>query len=618
MSEASTGREGTGQQGPAPLPDGLSRGTLLRWVGWFGLLNGGLFALVGTRYLFAYTWSDDLLANLYIALTTLSQFALLGTLPLFLLALPLVLVFPKRRLISALGILYGALGLTLMVLDTQIFEQYRYHMSALTVAIFETSTWVLAAVTFLSVLGFEFMLAGIVWRKVIADKSGRPGVWIAMLLVFSWLTSQSIHIWADATSYVPVTQFTRVLPLYYPMKAKRRLVSLGLMDEAEMERLRELNQARIPEAGQLNYPLSPMICPEGQALPNILMIVVDAMRRDYLSESLTPAMKSFAADSQDFQNHYSGGNSSRMGYFSMFYGLPSTYWQAFYASQQAPVLMDVILGNGYQTMLSSSVGFGSPSQIDRTVFAGVPGQKSGTEGDNDTELNQAVTADWLNFVNLNFVNKGRSSSPFFGFLYYDPGSDWPAPDGKDESSLNEAERKRAGYKRGLSFIDNEIARVLESLDKDGLAENTIVILASDHGYEFDELGLGYIGHASNFSRYQLVSTLLMRWPGRNPEVFTHRSAHQDLPGTLLQEVFRCENPVADYASGGNLFDRNDWDWIIAGSYNAHAIVEPDKTVVTYPGGLMEVLGEDYKPRKGLSVDGDVAQDVMQEMRRFYR
>ena len=107
-------------------------------------------------------------------------------------------------------------------------------------------------------------------------------------------------------------------------------------------------------------------------------------------------------------------------------------------------------------------------------------------------------------------------------------------------------------------------QLLWYLPKGGQRE-TLVIIASDHGYEFDELGLGNIGHGSNYGPWQLRSTLLMRWPGRKPQVYTHRSAHQDLPGTLLQEVFGCANPVSDYSSGGNLFDGKSWDWIIAGS-----------------------------------------------------
>jgi len=585
---------------------------MLRWVGWFGIVNAAILLFIGLRYVFAIPMPGDALAWAYMAMASVSQFALLSTLPLFLLCLPWVLLPLRRRWVSGVGIVAGALLLTLLIIDTNIFDQHRYHMSGLTIAIFETSTWFFAGIVFCSMLVFQFMLAGAVWRFCLQPQRGKLGVWLSALLVLLALASQGIHVWADATSYVPVTQFTRVLPLYYPLKAKRSLVRFGWLDEAEMQRLRSINLAKAPEDGQLNYPLAPLQC-SATALPNILVVVVDAMRRDQIDAELTPVLAEFATESLDFRNHYSGGNSSRMGFFSMFYGLPSTYWQAFYSAQKSPVLMRQINDSGYQMALFSGVGFGSPSQIDRTVFADNQQSLHAVEGSDDEASNRAVTAgfkDWLSTYD--------SSSPFFGLVYFDPGSGWAAPAGVDESQLTEGEAVRAGYRRGLQFVDGEVGSVLAALDAAGVVENTLVIIASDHGYEFDELGLGYIGHASNFSRWQLVSTLMLRWPGKEPIAYTHRSAHQDLPVTLLQDVFGCSNPPAEYASGKSLFDAGDWDWLVAGSYSSHAIVQPDKVVVTYPGGRTEVLGQTYQPGSELTIDVDVVQDAMLEMRRFYQ
>ena len=600
---------------PAPLPGKVSRLALLRWLGWFGALNAGLFLLIGLRYLLAFVWPEGLLATLYVLFAGVSHFALLGTLPLLMLTLPLVFLNPGRRLTSGFAILLAAVALTLMVLDTTIFEQYRYHIGALTIAIFESSTWLLTGVTFVSALIFETLLAGLLWRRCLQPHTGMPGFWLATVLVIFWLAGQSIHVWADATSYVRVTQFTRVLPFYYPMTGKRNLIKFGLMGEGEIDQLRILNQAKISESGLINYPLNPMQCGSTEALPNILFILVDAMRRDQINAGLTPTMNAFAAQSLDFQNHYSGGNSSRMGIFSMFYGLPSTYWDTFYNSQREPVLLEQIRGRGYQMFLSSAVGFGSPHQIDRTVFAGVQSALPATLAGDDMQNNQEVTRTWSRWI-----DHYQEKQPFFGFLYYDPGSTWPPPVelADAEAELGDAARSRAQYQRGMQFMDGEIDQVLQALAAAGVADNTLVILTSDHGWEFDENGLGYIGHATNFSPWQLVSTLMLRWPGKSPQVFTHRTAHQDLPVTLLQELFACSNPARDYASGQNLFSGNSWDWLVAGSYNTYAIVEPDKVIVTYPGAMIEILGQGYRPQEGLSVDAKLAGEVMLEMRRFYQ
>jgi membrane-anchored protein YejM (alkaline phosphatase superfamily) len=213
--------------------------------------------------------------------------------------------------------------------------------------------------------------------------------------------------------------------------------------------------------------------------------------------------------------------------------------------------------------------------------------------------------------------------PFFALLWYGPTVADAAPhvglarDGRYASNPR-ADELWNGYRQGMHRIDGEVTRVLAALDQAGRASDTLVIVASDHGYEFDDLGLGHYGHASNYGAPQLRSLLLMRWPGREPRAFGHRSSHPDLPPTLLQELFGCRNPPSDYGMGRNLFDGVSWDWIIAGSYHSFAIVQPDRILVSYPGGLTEVLGPDLQPPAGATLDAELIERALAEMRRFYR
>jgi len=587
-----------------------TRGTLVRWIGWFGISNALLFALVGLRFLFAYGMPESGVAILYVVLAYVAHFSLLAFLPMMLLLAPIALVVPRKGLIFSLAVVFAAVGLTILVLDTNIFAEYRYHLSRLTVEIFATSTWVFAAIIFTVLLLFQAMLAGNVWQRVVANRGG-GGIKLAVVLVLVWCGGQGIHIWADAIAYAPVTGFTRYMPVYFPMKAKRRLAKLGWVDPDEVEQQRLLQQANAPVAGQLRYPLNPLSCATSSELPNILFILVDALRPDHIKAEFTPRIARVAAQGQHFKNHYSGGNSSRMGLFSFFYGLPSTYWQTFYDLQRPPVLMEQLQASGYEIKAFSAVGFGSPAQIDRTVFAAVSladRYAASAERDRNGEITQA----WENWI----ANRGEQQQPFFSMLYYDPGLSPGSAAGPDVKG--ELARRYESYRLGIAAVDREVARLLDNVAFKGLDRDTLIIIASDHGYEFDELGLGNIGHGSNYGPWQLRSVLIFDWPGRVPQVYEHRSAHQDLPGTLLKEVLGCTNPYSDYSSGGNLFDEEPWQWIMAGSYSSHAIVEPDKIVVTYPGGLIEILGPDYRPVSGLQLDPQRIEEVMLEMRRFYK
>lgn len=591
------------------------RSILLRWLGWFGLVNGALAGLIGLRYVLAFGAPESGLAGLYMMTAYLGHFATLGFLPLMLLLGPLALLLPARRLIISCAVLLVALMLTLIVLDTNIFVQYRYHISRLTVEIFDMSTWIFAGGLFVVLLIFQSLLAVNVWQRVIAAR-GSAGIWLGAGLAIVWLTGQGVHIWADATAFSPVTSFNRYLPAYYPIKAKRRLAQLGWVDPAVVERQRLLRKAGSglqSASSQLNYPLAPLSCSATATSPDIVVILIDALRPDTVNAQNTPRIAQFAGESQNFSLHYSGGNSSRMGIFSLFYGLPSTYWQSFYELQQPPVVMTVMAERGYQFAGFSSVGFGSPAQIDRTVFAGVNPEMLWTPTADAIDKNEAITREWINW----FSGRRVSDPPAFSFLYFDPGFS-AADAAQPVASESEVEAKRAAYLSGIAGVDREVAEILAAQDAALQGRETVTIIFSDHGYEFDDLGLGYLGHASNYGRYQLRTTLLIDWPGRPATRHQHRSAHQDMPATLLQELFGCTNPASDYSSGISLFAGESWDWFIAGSYNSHAIVEPDKVVVTYPGGMIDLLNNDYRPSPDLRLDPNRVEEALLEMRRFYR
>ncbi len=600
--------------------DGLRR-PLLRWIGWFGAVNAAVFALVITRFLWYYPFPSGVVGIVYALLASVGQAAVLACVPLFLITVPLALILPSRRLIMPIAVLITGFGLSLLFLDANVFAENRFHLTFLTIAIFEVSTWIFTGVFFVILLVFQSMLAGMVWRGLVTGPKRISGVLVGLVLVLSWSFGQGLHIWADAVAYTPVTQFTRFLPLYYPIHSKRDLARLGWVDPAEVQKRRLLRGSADTGRGQLRYPLNPLECSAGKK-PNILIILIDALRPDAIHPDLTPNLFEFQSDALQFKHQYSGGNSSRMGIFSLFYGLPSTYWQSFYDLQRSPVLMDQIRDNDFAVGLFSAVGFGSPTLIDRTVFAGWPGLRNEVyEGEAD-DRNRVITEEWLQWI------AGRpDDKPFFGFVYYDPPL-WVTPPGAGKEDLlpmadryivnPEAREEWYKYRAAMKAIDEEVGRVLASIRQQGLLDDTIVIVTSDHGYEFDDNGLGYVGHASAFTPAQLLSTMLIHWPGKQAQEITYRTTHHDLPVTLLQDVFGCTNPPSDYSVGRNLFSGESWEWMMAGSYTQHAIVEPEQVIVSHPGGFVEILDQRYRPISDSSLNAELIRESMEAQRRFFR
>lgn len=96
-----------------------------------------------------------------------------------------------------------------------------------------------------------------------------------------------------------------------------------------------------------------------------------------------------------------------------------------------------------------------------------------------------------------------STRPFFAFVnYYDAHGpyDPPAPfdtmfsgrepptrdSGSRDFTKQEVDGLRDAYDASIAYLDSEIAKLLAALERRGLLRNTIVIVTSDHGEEFNE------------------------------------------------------------------------------------------------------------------------------------
>lgn len=68
---------------------------------------------------------------------------------------------------------------------------------------------------------------------------------------------------------------------------------------------------------------------------------------------------------------------------------------------------------------------------------------------------------------------------------------FPVPDKNDEAEIDDklARQLVHGYYASVSYVDAQIGRVIDGLDRLGLAENTIIVLWGDHGFHLGDLGI---------------------------------------------------------------------------------------------------------------------------------
>lgn len=617
--------------------DALYRLRPRRWLlGWgfrYFLANGLLMALISLRYFQTDGWPTTLPAWGYWGVTLAGHFSLIalaGYLILF--ALPVILL-PKRGVQMAWGIFLAVFLSSVLVLDTFVFAQYRFHISGFVLAlvfggaagdifVFSWVEYALVATGFLMIVLVQWFLA-----MAIAGATRQPlrkgrSLKLGILIVLLYLLGQIGHMWADATYYRPVTMLSRYVPLYYPLTAKRYLADRGWVTlSAERENLLNVTD----ESHSLRYPLAPITYNTVEKPLNIVLICVDTWRFDMLNAGVTPNIERFAGNSWRFTNHASGGNSTQSGIFSLFYAIPPSYWENVLAENIGPVLISSLAARGYEMGIFSSSKLTSPP-FDRTVFRELPDLRLVSSGRSPHERDRDTEQGWYRFLD----RAGQTpESPFFGFLFLDGAhgysypADAPEPFQPVLKNVNHLALDADfdplpylnRYRNALFHVDELVGRVLDDLSRRGILDSTVVLITGDHGEEFNDNGLNYWGHGSNFTRYQVETPLVVHWPGKGAGVVDHRTSHLDIVPTLMAGVLGVDNPPGDYSSGDSLWTPPVHDWILVGSYFNFGVVAPGRITVTYPSGSFEVLDAMNRPNPAGVNTGEIAE-VLQEIARF--
>lgn len=592
-----------------------TRTSLLRGLGWFVLANALLFAVITVWF-----WHSvieppvDAPAAAYRLLNTLVHWPLLALLMAGLPTALAIVLLPRRPSLRwapwLAAAVFGGVAVCVVIVDAIVFAQYRMHLGpyvwglvaggagAETFLVYaDELPWLLGAGA-LAVVAAEGALFALCAR--LADGPLRPlarPAWAAWVVLF--LGANLWHAWADAHSHVNITQESGNFPFHRPLTAKRALRRIGVTDFEAVPRLPDR-----PPNRALAYPREPLQCTAPSRPRNVLLVVVDAWRADHLDPRYTPHIAALAPASTRFSHHVSGGNVTRFGIFSMFYGLSGNYWWPVLAHQTPPVLMTQLQRHGYDFAILGSAPLVQP-EFDRTVFAGLDGLRLKTPGDTPYARDQRVVADMVAFLS----DPERADTPFFGFLWLNSVHSYAVPPGHPQPfqpAWDEVNHMalRPGldrtpflnrYRNALHFVDGEVGKVLQALDASGLADDTVLVVTSDHGEEFNDTGKNYWGHNGNFSPYQVQVPLLVRGPGwPRGETVDYLTTHNDLAPTLLTDVLNCTTAPAAYSLGTPLREvRGRRDYLVVVDYNDTGVYERDRITVFSPFGGFPVYSHDY-------------------------
>ena len=133
--------------------------------------------------------------------------------------------------------------------------------------------------------------------------------------------------------------------------------------------------------------------------------------------------------------------------------------------------------------------------------------------------------------------------------------------------IDQVRRSRHGYYGNVTFIDEQVGRILRALENRGMLENTLILFASDHG---DMLGDHHLWRKSYAYEGSARVPMLIRWPNalapgaERGRVLTQPVELRDILPTFLDAAGARIPPGLDGDSMLKLVrgDRSGWrEWI---------------------------------------------------------
>ena len=330
--------------------------------------------------------------------------------------------------------------------------------------------------------------------------------------------------------------------------------------------------------------------------PNIVLIVLDTLRADHLSSYgyprvTSPNIDQLADQGVLFENAYAASSWSLPSHASLFTGRSVHEHGADWSTPRAmmdnglPTIAEALSDRGYHTAgfssnlfwVTSEVGldrgfahfedfFTSPADMMFRTFYGRTFEKLVLTRLGFEDIPARIRASDMNQSILQWVEDNSTANgdgpkrPFFIFAnYMDTHDPYLPPDpfrnkfsqvenpgglindrigqGNPELTSDQVQTEMDAYDGSIAYVDDAIGELLQGLDERGQAENTLVIITSDHGEAFGDHGVFL--HKNSLYREEIRVPLIMWQPDKLPAGMrvTQAVSNVSLPATLMDFVF---------------------------------------------------------------------------------
>lgn len=308
--------------------------------------------------------------------------------------------------------------------------------------------------------------------------------------------------------------------------------------------------ARVAIPGSTGDVAAPNVPPALAARPNVILVMVDTLRADYLScyggQVHAPNICSLAEDGGTRFQGFAHSSWTKPSAATLLTSLvPSSHGVMSKPAALSPdvvLVSEVLSERGYATggivsniNLAPSFGFGQG--YDEYHYLGPDYLFGADESSSKLILYQIARrvffkvrpglrvsdfyqdADTVNGVAFDFLER-HASSRFFLFLHYMDPHDPYFPHPYDGSGIaraanqhpdtSQGEEMKRLYEGEIAFLDERVGALLAELRRLEVYDDTLVALVSDHGEEFMEHGGWW--HGTTLYEEQIHVPFLVKWP----------------------------------------------------------------------------------------------------------
>ena len=518
----------------------------------------------------------------------------------------LLKLFRLNYLIPMAAALFDFLVIVYLAADTFVYPMYRTHLNLAMLQMTFLGGGRIVSFSLpmiVEIIGYLVVISTVIalFFKAARRVSGVKIVGIISLVcLLGFIWANVYYAWGFVHFDTRVTTVPEKIPLARPLRMNNVFIKLGLVNRDAIN----ANSQKIQADGSsdMKYPLEPLTCHGGKRY-NILFLFVDTLRYDMLTADVMPNTYAFSKKNITFTNHYSNGNNTRHGIFSLFTGLPGSYWKKALTGSTPGILITALQDAHYNIGIFAGAPLDMP-EFHKTIFSSIKGLRIDPRGDNSVESDKFAVEDfekWQQSI--------KNGEPFFGFIFLDSVHAYDFPrEPKYEvfkpywKNVNHLELSNsfdpapylARYKNAVRYADDQIENVLKFLEEKKLMDNTIVVISSDHGDEFNDNKLNDWSHGGNFTDPQVKVPLVIHWPGKEAGEVNYLTSHLDLVPTILPEVLSCTNPTKDYSVGQSIWEpENRRDWVYVSGYSLDGFVETDRIVLINRAGMLENLDKTF-------------------------